>query len=124
MFDFIFSVYFSNVLTQKQKLEQKLQETSASATANSMPSNHLYGEFLPATPKNTPFFMTPPLTPPNESMGFLSMPPPPGGWDYGDMFGYGVLQGLEKGKGSTPKGKTKVGLGGINLYSPFAVLIL
>ncbi|XP_033629629.1 baculoviral IAP repeat-containing protein 6-like isoform X3 [Asterias rubens] len=94
-------------LSQQQKLEQKLQETSASATANSMPSNHLYGEFLPATPKNTPFFMTPPLTPPNESMGFLSMPPPPGGWDYGDMFGYGVLQGLEKGKGSTPKGKTK-----------------
>ncbi|XP_038074812.1 baculoviral IAP repeat-containing protein 6-like [Patiria miniata] len=92
---------------QKQKLEQKLQETSASSTANSMPSNHMYGEFLPATPKNTPFFMTPPLTPPNESMGFLSVPPPPGGWDYGDMFGYGVFPGLEKGKGTPEKGKTK-----------------
>ncbi|XP_022103700.1 LOW QUALITY PROTEIN: baculoviral IAP repeat-containing protein 6-like [Acanthaster planci] len=92
---------------QKQKLEQKLQETSASSSANSMPSNQLYGEFLPATPKNTPFFMTPPLTPPNESMGFLSVPPPPGGWDYGDMLGLGMLQGLEKSKGTSEKGKTK-----------------
>ena len=70
---------------QKQKLEQKLAETSKTstttvsggtgsvsvgtanmggATSNFVPYS---SELLPPTPKNTPFFMTPPVTPPNES---------------------------------------------------------
>ena len=69
---------------QKHKLEQKLAETSKStssvptgtgsvsvgtanmggATSNFVPYS---SELLPPTPKNTPFFMTPPVTPPNES---------------------------------------------------------
>ena len=45
---------------QKIKLEQKL---GADSTSNSIP------ELIPPpTPKNTPFFITPPLTPPNESL--------------------------------------------------------
>lgn len=54
---------------QKQKLEQKLAETSkAHSTASSLSHYAPYtSELFPPTPKNTPFFMTPPVTPPNES---------------------------------------------------------
>ena len=50
---------------QKQKLEQKLAESSskASSVGTAAYSNP---ELYPPTPKNTPFFMTPPVTPPNE----------------------------------------------------------
>ena len=48
---------------QKQKLEQTLAETSNKG-ASSVYNNP---ELFPPTPKNTPFFMTPPVTPPNES---------------------------------------------------------
>lgn len=52
---------------QKQKLEQKLAETTKNVAT--LPSHFFpYGsELFPPTPKNTPFFMTPPVTPPNES---------------------------------------------------------
>lgn len=54
---------------QKQKLVQKLAETSKSVSAASSMAHYApYGsELFPPTPKNTPFFMTPPVTPPNES---------------------------------------------------------
>ena len=54
---------------QKQKLEQKLAETSKSHSAASSLSHYVpyTSELFPPTPKNTPFFMTPPVTPPNES---------------------------------------------------------
>jgi len=54
---------------QKQKLEQKLAETSKSHNAASSLSHCVpyTSELFPPTPKNTPFFMTPPVTPPNES---------------------------------------------------------
>lgn len=69
---------------QKAKLEAKLhQTTSAAATAsgvgpihNSVPSNASSApgffthpsDVIPPTPKTTPLFMTPPLTPPNEAV--------------------------------------------------------
>ncbi|XP_050990219.1 baculoviral IAP repeat-containing protein 6 isoform X2 [Labeo rohita] len=67
---------------QKAKLEAKLhQTTSAAATAasgvvNSVPSNPSSApgffihpsDVIPPTPKTTPLFMTPPLTPPNEAV--------------------------------------------------------
>lgn len=70
------------VLKQKAKLEAKLhQTTSAAATAasgvvNSVPSNPSSApgffihpsDVIPPTPKTTPLFMTPPLTPPNEAV--------------------------------------------------------
>ena len=54
---------------QKQTLEQKLAETSKSHSASSSLSHYVpyASELFPPTPKNTPFFMTPPVTPPNES---------------------------------------------------------
>lgn len=54
---------------QKQKLEQKLAETTKSHGAASALSHFVpyTSELFPPTPKNTPFFMTPPVTPPNES---------------------------------------------------------
>jgi baculoviral IAP repeat-containing protein 6 len=54
---------------QKQKLVQKLAETSKSVGAASSMAHYApyASELFPPTPKNTPFFMTPPVTPPNES---------------------------------------------------------
>jgi len=53
---------------QKQKLVQKLAETSKSSASHSLAHYTPYAsELFPPTPKNTPFFMTPPVTPPNES---------------------------------------------------------
>jgi len=65
---------------QKQKLEQKLAETSkggmtvtggagVGVSALATGSSHYTpyaSELFPPTPKNTPFFMTPTVTPPNE----------------------------------------------------------
>uniref|UniRef100_A0A8C7PI60 Dual E2 ubiquitin-conjugating enzyme/E3 ubiquitin-protein ligase BIRC6 n=1 Tax=Oncorhynchus mykiss TaxID=8022 RepID=A0A8C7PI60_ONCMY len=65
---------------QKAKLEAKLHQTTSAAAAsgvgpihNSVPSSapgffiHP-SEVIPPTPKTTPLFMTPPLTPPNEAV--------------------------------------------------------
>ncbi|XP_029608753.1 baculoviral IAP repeat-containing protein 6 isoform X16 [Salmo trutta] len=65
---------------QKAKLEAKLHQTTSAAVAsgvgpihNSVPSSapgffiHP-SEVIPPTPKTTPLFMTPPLTPPNEAV--------------------------------------------------------
>ena len=54
---------------QKQKLEQKLAETSKNPSVPTIGSTFVpyTSELFPPTPKNTPFFMTPPVTPPNES---------------------------------------------------------
>ena len=66
---------------QKQKLEQKLAESSSKivstgSAASTQPSSgfssyssspYMYSsELLPPTPKTTPLFMTPPVTPPDE----------------------------------------------------------
>uniref|UniRef100_A0A3P8PMR4 Dual E2 ubiquitin-conjugating enzyme/E3 ubiquitin-protein ligase BIRC6 n=1 Tax=Astatotilapia calliptera TaxID=8154 RepID=A0A3P8PMR4_ASTCA len=68
---------------QKAKLEAKLHQTTSAAAAaasgvgpihNSVPSNSSSApgffihpsDVIPPTPKTTPLFMTPPLTPPNE----------------------------------------------------------
>ncbi|CAH1791767.1 unnamed protein product [Owenia fusiformis] len=51
---------------QKQKLEQKLAETKAGGPSTSQPYSYST-DLMPPTPKNTPFFMTPPVTPPNEA---------------------------------------------------------
>lgn len=70
---------------QKAKLEAKLHQTTAAAAAaasavgpvhNSVPSNSVAApgffihpsDVIPPTPKTTPLFMTPPLTPPNETV--------------------------------------------------------
>ncbi|XP_041107829.1 baculoviral IAP repeat-containing protein 6-like isoform X5 [Polyodon spathula] len=70
---------------QKAKLEAKLHQTTSAAAAaasavgpihNSVPSNPSSApgffihpsDVIPPTPKTTPLFMTPPLTPPNESV--------------------------------------------------------
>ncbi|XP_069464004.1 baculoviral IAP repeat-containing protein 6 isoform X2 [Ambystoma mexicanum] len=70
---------------QKAKLEAKLHQTTAAAAAaasaigpvhNSVPSNPVAvpgffihpSDVIPPTPKTTPLFMTPPLTPPNEAV--------------------------------------------------------
>ncbi|XP_054832768.1 baculoviral IAP repeat-containing protein 6 isoform X2 [Eublepharis macularius] len=70
---------------QKAKLEAKLHQTTAAAVAaasavgpvhNSVPSNSVAApgffihpsDVIPPTPKTTPLFMTPPLTPPNEAV--------------------------------------------------------
>ncbi|XP_064411867.1 baculoviral IAP repeat-containing protein 6 isoform X3 [Latimeria chalumnae] len=70
---------------QKAKLEAKLHQTTAAAAAaasavgpihNSVPSNPTTvpgffihpSDVIPPTPKTTPLFMTPPLTPPNEAV--------------------------------------------------------
>ncbi|XP_064622207.1 baculoviral IAP repeat-containing protein 6-like isoform X2 [Lineus longissimus] len=54
---------------QKNKLEQQLAETTNTISA---PTPHLAfsysSELFPPTPKTTPLFMTPPMTPPNEGM--------------------------------------------------------
>uniref|UniRef100_A0A8C7VG54 Baculoviral IAP repeat containing 6 n=1 Tax=Oncorhynchus mykiss TaxID=8022 RepID=A0A8C7VG54_ONCMY len=68
------------LLIQKAKLEAKLHQTTSAAAAsgvgpihNSVPSSapgffiHP-SEVIPPTPKTTPLFMTPPLTPPNEAV--------------------------------------------------------
>uniref|UniRef100_A0AAV2JLI0 Dual E2 ubiquitin-conjugating enzyme/E3 ubiquitin-protein ligase BIRC6 n=1 Tax=Knipowitschia caucasica TaxID=637954 RepID=A0AAV2JLI0_KNICA len=67
----------------KAKLEAKLHQTSSAAAAaasshlhNSVPSNSSTApgffihpsDVIPPTPKTTPLFMTPPLTPPNEAV--------------------------------------------------------
>ncbi|XP_066281905.1 baculoviral IAP repeat-containing protein 6-like isoform X5 [Branchiostoma lanceolatum] len=57
---------------QKQKLEQKLQESKMEANMgnniNPAPMfSYTTETVFPPTPKSTPLFMTPPLTPPNES---------------------------------------------------------
>lgn len=72
------------LLKQKAKLEAKLHQTTSAAAAvasgvgpmsNSVPSNSSAPGFfihpsdvIPPTPKTTPLFMTPPLTPPNEAV--------------------------------------------------------
>ncbi|NXL92489.1 BIRC6 protein, partial [Alectura lathami] len=70
---------------QKAKLEAKLHQTTAAAAAaasavgpvhNAVPSNPVAApgffihpsDVIPPTPKTTPLFMTPPLTPPNEAV--------------------------------------------------------
>ncbi|XP_077439054.1 dual E2 ubiquitin-conjugating enzyme/E3 ubiquitin-protein ligase BIRC6 isoform X1 [Vanacampus margaritifer] len=68
---------------QKAKLEAKLHQTTSAAAAsgvgpihNSVPSNSSCApgffihpsDVIPPTPKTTPLFMTPPLTPPNEAV--------------------------------------------------------
>lgn len=69
---------------QKAKLEAKLHQTTSAAAAasgvgpihNSVPSNQSSApgffihpsDVIPPTPKTTPLFMTPPLTPPNEAV--------------------------------------------------------
>ncbi|KAM8852773.1 dual E2 ubiquitin-conjugating enzyme/E3 ubiquitin-protein ligase BIRC6 isoform 1-T1 [Synchiropus picturatus] len=68
---------------QKAKLEAKLHQTTSAAAAagvgpihNSVPSNPASApgffihpsDVIPPTPKTTPLFMTPPLTPPNEAV--------------------------------------------------------
>ncbi|XP_043914359.1 baculoviral IAP repeat-containing protein 6 isoform X2 [Protopterus annectens] len=70
---------------QKAKLEAKLHQTTAAAAAaasavgqihSSVPSNPTTApgffihpsDVIPPTPKTTPLFMTPPLTPPNEAV--------------------------------------------------------
>lgn len=70
---------------QKAKLEAKLHQTTSAAAAaasgvgpihNSVPSNASCApgffihpsDVIPPTPKTTPLFMTPPLTPPNEAV--------------------------------------------------------
>uniref|UniRef100_A0A8D0H8S2 Dual E2 ubiquitin-conjugating enzyme/E3 ubiquitin-protein ligase BIRC6 n=2 Tax=Sphenodon punctatus TaxID=8508 RepID=A0A8D0H8S2_SPHPU len=70
---------------QKAKLEAKLHQTTAAAAVaassvgpvhNSVPSNPVAApgffihpsDVIPPTPKTTPLFMTPPLTPPNEAV--------------------------------------------------------
>lgn len=75
---------------QKAKLEAKLHQTTAAAAAaatssalptvgpihNSVPSHPVAApgffihpsDVIPPTPKTTPLFMTPPLTPPNEAV--------------------------------------------------------
>ncbi|XP_029377805.1 baculoviral IAP repeat-containing protein 6 isoform X4 [Echeneis naucrates] len=70
---------------QKAKLEAKLHQTTSAAAAaasgvgpihNSVPSNPSSApgffihpsDVIPPTPKTTPLFMTPPLTPPNEAV--------------------------------------------------------
>ncbi|XP_018118497.1 baculoviral IAP repeat-containing protein 6 isoform X2 [Xenopus laevis] len=72
-------------LQQQAKLEAKLHQTTAAAAAaasavgpvhNSVPSNPVAApgffihpsDVIPPTPKTTPLFMTPPLTPPNEAV--------------------------------------------------------
>ncbi|KAJ8418302.1 hypothetical protein AAFF_G00140110 [Aldrovandia affinis] len=72
-------------LQQQAKLEAKLHQTTSAAAAaasavgpihNSVPSNPSVSpgffihpsDVIPPTPKTTPLFMTPPLTPPNESV--------------------------------------------------------
>ncbi|XP_056669227.1 baculoviral IAP repeat-containing protein 6 isoform X17 [Monodelphis domestica] len=73
---------------QKAKLEAKLHQTTAAAAAaasavgpvhNSVPSNPVAApgffihpsDVIPPTPKTTPLFMTPPLTPPNEAVSVV-----------------------------------------------------
>ncbi|CAJ0938651.1 unnamed protein product [Ranitomeya imitator] len=73
---------------QKAKLEAKLHQTTAAAAAaasavgpvhNSVPSNPVAApgffihpsDVIPPTPKTTPLFMTPPLTPPNEAVNAI-----------------------------------------------------
>ncbi|XP_028323473.1 baculoviral IAP repeat-containing protein 6 isoform X3 [Gouania willdenowi] len=67
---------------QKAKLEAKLHQTTSAAASgvgpihNSVPSNATSApgffihpsDVIPPTPKTTPLFMTPPLTPPNEAV--------------------------------------------------------
>ncbi|XP_075902304.1 dual E2 ubiquitin-conjugating enzyme/E3 ubiquitin-protein ligase BIRC6 isoform X2 [Nelusetta ayraudi] len=67
---------------QKAKLEAKLHQTTSAAASgvgpihNSVPSNSSSApgffihpsDVIPPTPKTTPLFMTPPLTPPNEAV--------------------------------------------------------
>uniref|UniRef100_F7FUX9 Dual E2 ubiquitin-conjugating enzyme/E3 ubiquitin-protein ligase BIRC6 n=1 Tax=Ornithorhynchus anatinus TaxID=9258 RepID=F7FUX9_ORNAN len=73
---------------QKAKLEAKLHQTTAAAAAsssavgpvhNSVPPNPVAApgffihpsDVIPPTPKTTPLFMTPPLTPPNEAVSVV-----------------------------------------------------
>lgn len=66
----------SKLQQQKHNLEQKLAETSKNST---LPTFQPYNsELFPPTPKNTPFFMTPPLTPPNESYQNINHDQDPG----------------------------------------------
>lgn len=79
------------LLLQKAKLEAKLHQTTAAAAAaasaasaagpvhSSVPSNPVAApgffihpsDVIPPTPKTTPLFMTPPLTPPNEAVSVV-----------------------------------------------------
>jgi baculoviral IAP repeat-containing protein 6 len=81
------------LLLQKAKLEAKLHQTTAAAAAaasaaaaaaagpvhNAVPSNPVAApgffihpsDVIPPTPKTTPLFMTPPLTPPNEAVSVV-----------------------------------------------------
>ena len=56
---------------QQKKLEQKLAESSKAASASVAPYSYNM-ELMPPTPKTTPLFMTPPVTPPNESLQQLA----------------------------------------------------
>ena len=67
-------VQYTKLQQQKANLEQKLIETN-SGLSTFQPYN---SELFPPTPKNTPFFMTPPLTPPNESYQNINHDPDPG----------------------------------------------
>jgi baculoviral IAP repeat-containing protein 6 len=56
---------------QKNKLEQQLAETTNTISAPGPTPQLQYSyssELFPPTPKTTPLFMTPPMTPPNEGM--------------------------------------------------------
>lgn len=57
------------LLKQQQKLEQKLAAAESAKGVTGPPLVYYGGggELMPPTPKNTPFFMTPPVTPPNET---------------------------------------------------------
>lgn len=81
----LFATFTAPFIPQKAKLEAKLHQTTAAAAAaasavgpvhNSVPSNPVAApgffihpsDVIPPTPKTTPLFMTPPLTPPNEAV--------------------------------------------------------
>ena len=49
---------------ENQSLEEKLAAAQAAKPTAYVAADHV----LPPTPKNTPFHMTPPLTPPNEAL--------------------------------------------------------
>ncbi|XP_064603703.1 baculoviral IAP repeat-containing protein 6-like isoform X3 [Liolophura sinensis] len=86
---------------QKQKLEQKLAESTKSGSGVGV-GNIYTSELFPPTPKTTPLFMTPPVTPPNES------------WQQG-VLSYGLPVDLDPGKPPLPKGSSKSNFGKYDL---------
>lgn len=81
--DLVSDAFFHSMYhLQKAKLEAKLHQTTSAAASgvgpihNSVPSNSASApgffihpsDVIPPTPKTTPLFMTPPLTPPNEAV--------------------------------------------------------